>query len=739
MGVISDPDNTTALADRYTTLKLSDANIYAYAFSTGLTKPARMACNDNNPPETQADSTYLCLSSTPATATINVLVNDTDTDLNDTVYLTSASFAYALDASLATLKVDPADSTITLTVLPSANISDGHEFHIIYNVKDRGRPASLCATGTLKITAYPLPSVPPTANSINACYDGLPHTASATPADPAQEEIVWYTADGSPVPDPSRTEAGTTTLYAAARNTTTGCESETRTEVTVTVNAYPDAVFDKTQTSVSCDGDSVWTRVCIVNQESTTMSSPIYFSLYRDSVKTENYVKTDSIMIDIQSHERACLSIGAGVDDLYPSVQLVVRLNDRDGVYPDQYECDYSDSVQVRINPAIGLLMKKDATLDGKPYNGRYANPASVLYGDSIEYKITAVNANLHTGDVVIRDTLPLYLDYISGTAKIVDDGNGGDAGDIFFGKTTGTPQDTVIRWEIPGVAPFDTVRVSFSATPARGVSASQPLYINRAWVQVSDTVFVRTNGTYHQGAGVAFVSFSAAAGGSVYNPEPQAIDYRTSPRAGVLVVPDSGYYFAGWSHDEYYSLRGEVIPSAAGIPRLDEIVIYGNVALRADFTPNRYPIRYYLHEGINAPTNPPGYTIEDATITLASPSKEGDVFTGWTGSNGEVPQLTVTIPPHSTGDREYYANYLYSGREVVAPPAEEAGDKIWSAGNEAYIRTSRAGSIVRVYTPDGVLRRQHTIVTPGLTKLRLEAGVYIITLNNNAGQKIVI
>ncbi|MDR1224401.1 MAG: hypothetical protein LBL07_16190 [Tannerella sp.] len=146
-----------------------------------------------------------------------------------------------------------------------------------------------------------------------------------------------------------------------------------------------------------------------------------------------------------------------------------------------------------------------------------------------------------------------------------------------------------------------------------------------------------------------------------------------------------------------------------------DTPAVYGDVMFRAEFELNRYPIHYHLNDGENAESNPPVYTVESVPVTLAASFKSGDVFTGWSGSNGDEPQLTVTIPAGSTGEREYYANYLYSGRESHAAETPEA-DKIRSSVNEAYIRTSRSGSIARVYMPDGILRRQHTVLSAGTT-----------------------
>jgi uncharacterized repeat protein (TIGR02543 family) len=170
-----------------------------------------------------------------------------------------------------------------------------------------------------------------------------------------------------------------------------------------------------------------------------------------------------------------------------------------------------------------------------------------------------------------------------------------------------------------------------------------------------------------------------------------------------------------------------------------DTLTIYGDVELRASFIPEEYPVRYYLHGGENAPANPSSYTVKDGAITLEAPRKAGDVFTGWTGSNGDDPQLSVVIPAGSTGDRDYFANYRYSGRDDTAVEPVESSDKIWAAGSEVHIRTSHPGSIARIYTTDGVMHKQHTILSAGTTKIKLEPGIYIVTLNNGTGQKVLI
>jgi hypothetical protein len=236
------------------------------------------------------------------------------------------------------------------------------------------------------------------------------------------------------------------------------------------------------------------------------------------------------------------------------------------------------------------------------------------------------------------------------------------------------TPRIYTFKWEIFNVSSLADTTVSFQVTPQNGVSASQPFYINNAWVQVSDTLRVTTNRTYHQGAGVAVVTFSASLGGNIYNAGEQALDYRTSPCSGILVAPDGGYRFAGWRHDEYISLKGEVIRADSGIMHCDTLVIYGNVELHAVFEPD--------------------------------------------GSGDDRGETSRAI------------------EEPEKP--QQTGDKIWSSEHTLYVRTNKPGSIVRIYGTDGVLYEQHAIITEGTTQIQLPQGIYIVTLNNGIGQKIV-
>ncbi|MDR0574211.1 MAG: hypothetical protein LBG96_09325, partial [Tannerella sp.] len=567
--------------------------------------------------------------------------------------------------------------------------------------------------------------------------------------------------------------------------------------------------------SAGADGVSTVVKVGVINRGSASIGPPVHVALYRDTVAPANFIATDNAGILINPGDTGYVSVTIPDIRQYPALHIVACVNN-DGTFhsdgtiaPVQTECDSTHNEQTTLNTRLSQSMEKNATLRRNVVlhagDGTYANPVSALYGDTIEYAITATNPI--AGTAIIRDTLPLYLQFATTVGASTPLG----APLPFVESHTIAPQTNVphaLSWTVSGLtraAPYAVV--TLRATIEQGASASQPLFPNRAWVGVidsnNDTTAFLTNYTYHQGAGISLVAFSASAGGNIYNADRQAVDYSTAPRSGILVAPDEGYRFAGWEHAGYYSHRGAYIPPAAGIERYDTLAIYGDVTLHARFEPVAYPIRYLLHGGENAPANPSSYTIEDAAITLAPPYKAGDVFIGWTaatadaftgttgdiiagrtgaassagttgnafagataassagttgnsfagrtaasaafsagrtGTTGDAPQEVVTIPAGSTGERTYYANYLYSGREAADFDAlAGAGDRVWSAGGELYVRTSRAGVGVRVYTPDGVLHRRFTIPAPGITKYPLLPGLYIVALDDDAGQKVIL
>ncbi|MGQ7871068.1 MBG domain-containing protein, partial [Sunxiuqinia sp. sy24] len=132
---------------------------------------------------------------------------------------------------------DPGEFTFDVEVNPT--ITTKYYLVSITNGKGCVRTEGLM-DATAQITIHALPEAPIAAD-MEVCYDGQIHTGSALAA--TRETIVWYSeaSNGTRVSAPSGTEPGTYSAYAAARNSPGGCESETRTLVTVTINELPAA------------------------------------------------------------------------------------------------------------------------------------------------------------------------------------------------------------------------------------------------------------------------------------------------------------------------------------------------------------------------------------------------------------------------------------------------------------------------------------------------------------------
>ena len=110
---------------------------------------------------------------------------------------------------------------------------------------------------------------------------------------------------------------------------------------------------------------------------------------------------------------------------------------------------------------------------------------------------------------------------------------------------------------------------------------------------------------------------------------------------------PDSDPSQTGYTFDGWYK---------NGVPYDFDTIITGDVTITAHYTPITYTITYDLDGG--SASNRTTYTIETNSFTLSKPTKTAYVFGGWTGSNGNSPQTTVTIPKGSYGNKSYTANW---------------------------------------------------------------------------------
>ncbi len=137
-------------------------------------------------------------------------------------------------------------------------------------------------------------------------------------------------------------------------------------------------------------------------------------------------------------------------------------------------------------------------------------------------------------------------------------------------------------------------------------------------------------------------------------------IETREVASGSKLTPPDDslikeGYEIDGWHVEEYgfsspWTFSGCLVTS--------------DLDLYADYHCIPYKITYDLDGGCNHADNVSEYTVED-TVTLKSPAKKGYSFLGWTGSNGDDPELECRIELGSVGDKSFLAHWEAAKQEL--------------------------------------------------------------------------
>ena len=121
-----------------------------------------------------------------------------------------------------------------------------------------------------------------------------------------------------------------------------------------------------------------------------------------------------------------------------------------------------------------------------------------------------------------------------------------------------------------------------------------------------------------------------------------------TVEQAVTLPTPTrEGYAFLGWT------VNSDMAPQLTVVLPQGSI---GNKTYTANWELTGYTITMDLNGGSGETTLL--YTVEDEEFALPTPTRNGYEFVGWTGEGIIMPQLNVTIPTGSTGNKAYTANW---------------------------------------------------------------------------------
>ncbi|HCC51802.1 MAG TPA: hypothetical protein DEQ30_06890, partial [Porphyromonadaceae bacterium] len=390
-----------------------------------------------------------------------------------------------------------------------------------------------------------------------------------------------------------------------------------------------------------------------------------------------------------------------------------------DGTWNDFYY--YNTSVNAYIveysgidagTPALmGFESSKSAAVGGIAGNGTETMPVVLVADEVLKYSIVAANASDINNTVIVRDTVPVGLDV---TVSSISSGGIYNSGsrEIYWNlsvtpesvatvtyeakKTAGaankivntayvTSDGTLVKRTNSTYHKGEVCNVTFSAgtggavnngtvqnidynhTAASGVTTTPSAgYEFDSWSYPPYTSLKGT--TQPAGTGISNYTSVNILGPVAFTANFKTITYtigytlnggtdpgnQTSYNVTLLPVnltdaSRTGYNFLGWTGSNSASPQKNV-SIATGTT--------GNLAYEANWQKITYTITYDGDGGTVPSSNPAAYDIESAAITLAEPSRLGYDFQGWTGSNGSIPQKTVTIPAGSTGNKEYRANW---------------------------------------------------------------------------------
>ncbi len=140
-----------------------------------------------------------------------------------------------------------------------------------------------------------------------------------------------------------------------------------------------------------------------------------------------------------------------------------------------------------------------------------------------------------------------------------------------------------------------------------------------------------------------------------------QHIQYGTKATEPTAPTTD-GYTFCGWYKEAACENRWEFTRET----------VKENVTLYANWQQNVYTVSYIMNGGENQTSNPVSFSYEDDDIELAAPTKTGYTFTGWTGSNGNTPQTSVTIANNSNENKTFTANWQVNQYTITFKDGEQ-------------------------------------------------------------------
>ena len=213
-----------------------------------------------------------------------------------------------------------------------------------------------------------------------------------------------------------------------------------------------------------------------------------------------------------------------------------------------------------------------------------------------------------------------------------------------------------------------------------------------------------------------------------------EALVYTVEQPVTLPTPTREGYAFLGWT------VNSDMAPQLTVVLPQGSI---GNRTYTANWELTGYTVTMNLNGGSGETTLL--YTVEDEEFALPTPTRNGYEFVGWTGEGIIIPQLNVTIPKGSTGNKAYTANWKVIQYTIITllegGNAGSSGAYVYTVEETFTLPTpTRTGYTFWGWTGEGITTPQPNVTIPkGSTgdKTYIENWVetgYTITLDLNGG-----
>ena len=626
---------------------------------TGITKKVTVTVTNQQAEGVTIDKTELAMitgSSEQLTATITP-----DDTIDKTITWTSSNNDVAtVDNTGKVTAVAPGTATITATAVGGAK-----------------------AESTIKVQ-NPLPtSVTATEKEVNM-KSGTTHQLSATvKPDNARSKVLTYTSSNPAVASVSDTGlvtalgAGTTTVTLTTINGLTDTVIVNVTNVKYTVNhnkmnidgnGYTKA---ETVTGVGKVGDVITPNVKTYEGFTSPETQSITLT-EEDAVVDYNYER-NKYTLSVTASKGSSIDGSTASGEYYYDTEITLKGAALDGYTWSKWSDNVTDSTRtfkINKNTSVSTVVTTDTytityNLDGGEVSVK--NPDTY----TVETEEFTLNNPTKTGY-----TFAGWSTEEDKTPKPTLTISKGTTGNLTYNANWTKDTYTITYNTDGGTLTDETTSYTVTDEPITLKSPAKKGYIFNGWTSddittpTKDVIITpsKTSGNKVYTANYTpitySVKFNANTGTGTMNDESFTYDEAKALTSNSFTK--SGYTFASWNTKE--DGKGDSYADGSSVSNLSS-TDKDTVNLYAIWSRDTYTITYNLDGGtLTGETTT--YNVDDADITLPTPTKSGYTFKGWTDEAGNS---VTSIPTGSTGPKAFNANWEIITYEISYTLGENA------------------------------------------------------------------